>query len=61
MTAFLIAHSDRRGRNVAQTTVAAKGESAARKLFRELHPDRIITVVGQREGRAPTRAERRWR
>ena len=61
MPAFLIAHTSLSGANAAQATVPAKTETAARTKFHKQYPDRVIQVVGQREGRAPTRRERRWR
>lgn len=60
-TPFLIAHTGPSGRGIAQATIVAKSESAARSQFAVLFPERIITTTGIREGRAPTRRERSWR
>lgn len=43
---FLVAHTNSGGLGVAQKTIEAKSEAKARELFRELFPERVITVVG---------------
>jgi hypothetical protein len=59
---FLLAHTDKSGAgSAAQSAITAKTESEARKQFALLFPERVVTQVGVREGRAPTRRERRGR
>lgn len=48
MKQWLIAHTNSNGTGIAQATVQHKTEMQARVKFEELHPERLITVSGQK-------------
>jgi len=43
---WLLAHCDERGKNTAQTQVAAPTQRKAEAYFKGLYPDREITATG---------------
>lgn len=43
---FLVAHSDGRGRNVAQATVIAANRNGALERFRREFPERDVQTIG---------------